>query len=135
MNNNIENKIEIIKRGREHFIESVKKWVLIDSQLKIVNEKTRKMRTMKKNLTDEICNYMAENNLKNNKISISDGELKIYEKKEYTQLTFGYIEKCLAEIIPEKTNVEYIINYLKEKREITSSNDIRRTGEKTLSLP
>ena len=128
MNNNIEGKIVINKVSREHFIESIKKWVLIDSQLKIVNEKTRKMRDMKKGLTDEICNYMT--NLKNNKISISDGELKIYEKKEYTALTFGYIEKCLAEIIPEKTNVEYIINYLKEKREITVSNDIRRNIEK-----
>jgi hypothetical protein len=130
MNNNIENQMTKIKYSREQFIENVKKWVLIDSQLKIVNEKTRKMRTIKNGLTDEICIYMTENNLKNNKISISDGELKIYEKKEYSQLTFGYIEKCLAEIIPEKTNVEYIINYLKEKREITVSNDIRRNIEK-----
>lgn len=130
MNNNIENQMTKIKYSREQFIENVKKWVLIDSQLKIVNEKTRKMRTIKNGLTDEICIYMTENNIKNNKISISDGELKIYEKKEYSQLTFGYIEKCLAEIIPEKTNVEYIINYLKEKREITVSNDIRRNIEK-----
>lgn len=130
MNNNIENQMTKIKYSREQFIENVKKWVLIDSQLKIVNEKTRKMRTIKNGLTDEICIYMSENNIKNNKISISDGELKIYEKKEYSQLTFGYIEKCLAEIIPEKTNVEYIINYLKEKREITVSNDIRRNIEK-----
>lgn len=129
-NNNIENQMTKIKYSREQFIENVKKWVLIDSQLKIVNEKTRKMRTIKNGLTDEICIYMSENNIKNNKISISDGELKIYEKKEYSQLTFGYIEKCLAEIIPEKTNVEYIINYLKEKREITVSNDIRRNIEK-----
>ena len=112
---------------KNQFIESVKKWVIVDSQLKIVNEKTKKMRTMKNELTEGICKYATENNLSQNKIGISDGELRFYEKKEYTTLTFGYIEKCLAELIQDKKQVDYIIHYLKENRETASSPDIRRT--------
>ena len=117
--------------NKPQFVENVKKWVVIDSQLKIVNEKTKKMREIKNEITDGICKYMVDNQLVNNKIGISDGELKIYEKKECSALTFGYVEKCLAELIPDKKQVEYVIQYLKDNRETTNSHDIRRTYNKT----
>ena len=123
MNNISEN--TVIKTPKNQFIENVQKWVLIDKQLKIVNEKTKRMRELKHEMADNICNYMNENNMKQKKISITGGELKIYDKKEYSQLNYGYIEKCLGEIIPDKTHVEYIINYLKDNREISISQELR----------
>ena len=66
----------------------------------------------------------------NTKIEISDGELKMYEKKEYPPLTFTYVEESLAKILSDKSQVDYIIQYLKSNREIKSSVDIRRTYKK-----
>ena len=66
-------------------VENVQKWVLIEGKLKEINEKTKKMREMKNQLGKDICNYMTENKL-NNHIEISDGELRFFEKKEYTPL-------------------------------------------------
>ena len=85
-------------KTREEFISEVQKWAILDTQLKIVNEKTRKMREMKSVLTKQICNYIDTNKLKTT-IGISDGELKIYEKREYSPLSYGYIEECLKTII------------------------------------
>jgi hypothetical protein len=118
---------EITVTTKTQFIEDVKKWALLDSQLKIVNEKTKKMRDMKHELSDRICMYTKHNNIPENKIKLSDGELRIYEKKEYSPLTYGYIEKTLGNIIENEEQVEYIIKYLKENREITTSLDIKRT--------
>ena len=115
----------IEKQNKEKLIENVQKWVLIESKLKEVNEKTKKMREMKSQLGKDICNYMTENNL-NNHIEISDGELRFFEKKDYTPLSFGYIEKCLHEIITEDEQVNFIIKYLKDKRETNVSLDIKR---------
>jgi len=112
---------------QQQFIENVKNWVIVDSQLKIINEKTKKVRESKHQLTESICEYMKESNLLDNKIGITDGELRIYEKKEYSPLSYTYIEKCLAEIIHDKKQLDYIIQYLKQKREITTSLDIKRT--------
>jgi len=112
---------------KEKFIENVKQWVLLDSQLKIINEKTKKVRDHKASLTNDICDYMVNNNLKDNKIGISDGDLRIIEKKEYPALSYGYIERCLAEIIPDKTQLDFLIQHLKNKREITTVLDIKRT--------
>ena len=123
---------ELTKTPKDLFIDHVKRWTTIDTQQKIIHEKTKKLREMKNESGEYICKYMKENNI-HQKIVITDGELKLYEKKEYSPLTFGYIETCLAEIIPDKSHVDFIIHHLKEKREITTSQDIRRSSTKNKS--
>jgi hypothetical protein len=116
--------------NKPQFIEKVQRWVLLDNQMKIVNEKTKQMRDIKSQLNKQICDYMENMNVIQNKIGISGGELRVHEKKEYSSISFGYIERCLAELITDKKQVEYIIKYLKDNREITTSNDIKRTCNK-----
>ena len=119
---------ELIEVGsqRSKFIENIQKWVMIDSQIKIINEKVKKARETKHQLLDEINTYVSENNIEHTKIEISDGELRFYEKKEYQPITFGYVEDSLGKIISDKKQVDFIMNYLRENREITVSKDIRR---------
>ena len=50
----------------------------------------------------------------------------MYDKKEYSALTFNYIETCLHKIIHDEEQVDYVIQFLKENREITSSLDIKK---------
>ena len=119
---------------REQFVENVKKWVAIDTQLKTINERTKQIRDMKNNLQTNIHLYMENNNLLDKKIGVSDGELRFVERKEQTALSFGYIERCLQEIMPEKSHVDYIIQYLKDKRETSVVSEIRRTYSKPSSV-
>lgn len=115
---------------REDFISNIQKWVMIDSQIKLINEKVKKAREMRNNLLENITTYVHANNIENTKIEISDGELKFYEKREYQPITFGYVEECLGKIISDKTQVGYIMNYLREHREVKLSKDIRRNYTK-----
>jgi hypothetical protein len=119
---------ELVEVGsqRSKFIENIQKWVMIDSQIKLINEKVKKARETKHRLLDEINTYVDENNIENTKIEISDGELRFYEKKEYQPITFGYVQDSLGKIISDKKQVDFIMNYLRENREITVSKDIRR---------
>lgn len=118
---------ELSQSTRKIFVENVQKWVLYDQQLKSIQEKTKTMRAAKRELSDAICKYMTENGLEKNKIKLSNGDMKIYEKKEYSALTFSYIEECLAKIIPEKDHVDFIIEYLKSHREIKTVQELQRT--------
>jgi hypothetical protein len=120
----------IVVNPKQDFVENVQKWVILDKQLKIIHEKTKDIRETKQQLTEEICTYINDKNMTNTKIEISDGELKMYEKKDYSPLTFTYVEESLAKILSDKSQVEYIIQYLKSNREIKSSLDIRRTYKK-----
>ena len=122
------NMSELVEVGnkRSKFIENIQKWVMLDSQIKLINEKVKKARETKHEVLEEITTYVTENNIENTKIEISDGELRFYEKKEYQPITFGYVEDSLGKIISDKKQVDFIMNYLRENREITVSKDIRR---------
>ena len=122
----MDNQMQLVdKNEKTKLVENVQKWVLIEGKLKEINERTKKMREMKTDIGKDICNYMTENKL-NNHIEISDGELRFFEKKEYTPLSFGYIEKRLHEIIADDEQVKLIVSYLKDKREVNTSLDIKR---------
>ena len=111
---------------KKEFIENVKKWVQIDNYLKQLNDKKHSFREQKHQLSKNIIQYMKTKKIEDSTIEISDGEIRLYNKKDYSNLTFTYIESCLADIISDKSHIEYIIQYLKDKREIKDEIDIRR---------
>jgi hypothetical protein len=128
-------KEKVLDNSKQNFIKNVQQWVAIDTQLKIINEKTKSIRNRKTELLREINDYVKNNELQNTRIEISDGDLRFYEKKEYSPLTYTYLETCLGEIIPDKKQVEYIMMYLKDHRQIKTSQDIRRNyRDRSMSL-
>ena len=109
-------------------VENVQKWLLYENQLKMIHEKTKLIRDQKHQLTQTICQHMNQKSTK--QLHFSDGVLTVYEKKEYSPLTFTYIEESLGKIIPDKTHVAYIIDHLKKNREVKTSHELRKTGKK-----
>jgi len=112
---------------KEDFSQNVKRWVTLDSQLKMINEKTKQIREEKNTLSKSICSQLENTGNKNRKILIHDGDLKIHEKKEYSPLTFSFLEEHLGKIMNDPSQVNFVIDYLKEKREIKISNDLKRS--------
>jgi len=133
MNNNASDEDKLVTQTqpitKAQLINDVQRWVLADTQLKQLNDKVKQVRDVKATANTNILTYMKQTNYNGN-IKISDGELRIYEKKEYSLLTYSYIEKCLTKIIPDDSHVEYIIQYLKENREVTINQDIKRIPKK-----
>ena len=103
--------------------EQIKKWVMIDDQLKLINEQTQKLRVVKQKLTENIVN---NHSLLNKNIPISGGQLKIVNNKSVQNITFKYLETCLREIIKNETQIQQIIQYIKNKREIKNNFEIKR---------
>tara|TARA_B100000925_G_C21875209_1_gene415994 strand:+ start:187 stop:555 length:369 start_codon:yes stop_codon:yes gene_type:complete len=119
MNNNN----ELVQK--DTIIKCIQNYVLLDDKIKELNSKTKELREKKNVFSKYICDYIDNNNV-NKSIKISDGELKINERKDYTPLSYNFIEECLSEIIKDENKVSYIIDYLKEKREIKTSLEIKR---------
>lgn len=104
----------------------VQKWVLVDNQLNILQEKIKTMREWKKKLNEKITEMMVDQQIEHKIFSIPNGELSLQEKKEYSSLSFGFIEECLDEIISDKEKVDTILDFLKDHREIKIVKEIRR---------
>ena len=110
----------------KQFESNIQRWVSIDNQLKLLHEKTKELREQKNQIGKNIQEYTSQNNLSNVTIQISDGKLKCVNTHVAAPLTYKYLEKSLGEIIKNENQVNQIINYLKEKREIKVVPEIRR---------
>ena len=118
--------------SKEDFVKNIQKWVAIDTQLHELNEKTKKLREMKKEINASIHSHVSENHMEKTIINISDGELRFCEKKEYGTLTLGYIEKCLQDSlirhdIATEQNIANIMARIRQQRGIKVVKDITRT--------
>ena len=111
----------------QEFIQSIKKWVALDNQLRVLNVRVKESRENRNILTQQIHQYVEDNNLDYPSIEISDGELILCEKREYSSLSFTYIEQCLSKLIKEPSHVERILSALRENRECYLVPDIRRS--------
>lgn len=113
------------------FSQNVKRWVTIDTQLKLINEKTKLLREEKHSLSAGICDQLKKTGNQHRTISIHDSDLKIYEKKDYSPLTFSFLEEHLGKIMNDPSQVDFVIRYLKDKREIKITNDLKRSYKTT----
>jgi len=110
----------------EGFQDRIKKWVSLDTQLKLLNEKTKEIRNERNDLTDNIIEFVEDNNLSSSTIKISDGKLKFTQNRQTAPITLGFLETCLIEIIGDEDKVDHIMNYIKDKREIKLIPEIKR---------
>ena len=94
--------------------------------MKQLTDKIKELRDKKNTLNDVIFNHVENSNLSNATVQISDGRIKFIKTKDTQVLTFKYLETCLHEIIKNEDQVNKIVEYIKNKREIKYVPEIRR---------
>lgn len=109
------------------FEDDIKQWIKLDNETKQYNEQLTILRKNKKDLGTSIWKYATDNNLQHAVIQISDGNLKFQNTKITQPLTIKFIRQCLNESINDNSQVEYIMNYIKEQRNVNYVNNIKRS--------
>lgn len=115
---------------REQFTDHVKNYVVYDSQLKKIQEKTQEIRTKREHASRQIVQFLQTTGNAHKKVSVHDSDLRIVEKKEYSPLTFSFLEENLGKIIPDANQVQQVIEFLKQQRQIKVSTIIKRSYHK-----
>ena len=101
-------------------------WVSIDNQINELNEQLRELRDQKNELNDTIATHVENSNLSNATVQISDGRIRFVKVKDTQPLTFKYLESCLRDIIKNEDQVNKILDYIKNKREVKYVSEIKR---------
>ena len=109
------------------FEEQIKSWVNLDNQIRIFNEKLKDLRVQRNNVNEEIINYVETENLNNATVQISDGKLRFIETRHTMPLTLKFVKDCLTKCISNETDVEKIMLFIKESRNVKVVNDIKRS--------
>ena len=109
------------------FEENVKKWVALDNQIRILNDKAKELKETRNDAEDSIMKYVETNKLTNATVNISDGKLRFVTTKQTAPLTLKYVEDCLKKTIKNDDQVQQIMDVIKESREVKYNPDIKRS--------
>lgn len=108
------------------FEQQIEEWVILDNQLKIINDKIKNIRERKNIIAKNVLSHVEENHLTNANIKTKDARIKFVTTNITPPITFKYLETCLQEIIKNETQVKKIIEYVKLRREIKHTIEIKR---------
>lgn len=108
------------------FNANIKKWIAIDNDIKILNNDLKNKREIKNNILKDINIYKNDNNLSNTLIKFNNDKLKFINTKQYVPLTYNFIRECLEEIMEDTSQIDFLLNHLKEKRKYKIVEDIKR---------
>ena len=114
----------------DDFQGSIKAWVEIDNELKIINNRAKELRDERREIQEEIMEYVETNKLSNATVNISDGQLKFASVRQQSALTYTHVKQCLMDCIQSEEDVKKIMKYIKQKREVKYVPDIKRSYKK-----
>ena len=99
--------------------------IQIQQELDSLNEKQKELRQHKNNLQDSIIQYMKENDMDHRSVKMGNHQMYIASRKQYSGITFHYLDKMLGNIIPDENQKSYVLKYLRENREIKDVPELR----------
>ena len=108
------------------FDKQIQKWVEIDNKIKKINAELKTSRELKNDLETSIMTTVNNKKLLNTSLSLPDGKLRFVETKTTNPISLTFVEKCLNDLIPNKSQVQHILKYIKDKREIKINSEIKR---------
>lgn len=108
------------------FEESIKRWVNIDNQLKILQDKSRELRLEKQDIGDDILGYVDTNSLSNATVRINDGRLRFGTSTQLAPLSLGFVKQCLMDCVGNEEQVNKIMAYMKAQRDVKVKPEIKR---------
>lgn len=108
------------------FENKIQEWVQLDNRLKKLNEEIKQLRDQRNSIESNLTNYAKTNNMEDKTFKINNDKLKFVETKVPEPLTFKYLEKTLGEIIKNESQVQLIMEHIKQKRNIKIVPEIKR---------
>jgi CxxC motif-containing protein len=108
------------------FDKQVYKWIEMDNKIKKINADLKTLREGKNDIETSIMEIVNNKKLLNTSLALPDGRLRFVETKTTNPISLTFIEKCLNELISNKSQVQHILKYMKDKREIKINPEIKR---------
>ena len=108
------------------FQKDVQKFIIVDKEYEKYQSHVKLLRSKRNEFHDKITATMLKNNWTDSILDAGTCRLTLGEKKQYSSLSFGYIEKSLGEIIHNRDHVDKIMKHLKEGREQKTQYELKK---------
>lgn len=113
---------------KEDLINSVKSWMTVDNEMKVLQKELKERRQAKKALTEELVEIMKTNEI--DCLDIKDGNIIYTRNKVKGPLSKKYLLDCLGKYFEDNPNVEAsdVSNFIMENRDVKVKEGIRLKG-------
>jgi uncharacterized protein YaaW (UPF0174 family) len=113
------------------YVDKVKEWVELDSKALELKTSINDLNEKKKELEEEIIEYVEKNNLENISLNITDGRLKFPKTTIKQSLSMKYLKTTLGKYNEEhassaQIDVDALCQYLVDNLETTTKVTIKR---------
>ena len=102
----------------EEFQNNIKQWVTIDNNIKTLSENLKDLKAERSQISDNILNFVEQENLNTTTIQINDGALKFTKTKQTSNLTLSYVKECLEKCISNEDDINTIMNVIKTSEKV-----------------
>ncbi len=112
------------------YVDKLKKWIELDNSIAQHKEDMSGFVEEKKQLEDDILEYIEKNNLDRVTVNVSDGTLKFPKRKIQQAFTMKYIKTTLQKYVQIEENnsidVDSVYNFLVSNLETKNKTYIKR---------
>jgi|TARA_Y100000992_G_scaffold172588_2_gene116277 hypothetical protein len=114
---------------KEQLVESIKEWIAIDEEMKLLRKELKERRERQKNLTHNLVEVMKNNEI--DAFDINEGKL-LYSKRTTKQpLSNKLLLSSLQKLYENNDEAEKVMQHILESREEKIKEIIRRKIIKT----
>ena len=106
--------------------QNVQEYSAIDDELQELSEKQKDLRERKRNLETIIIQTMKDKSIDTRTMKQGSYHFCIGTRKQYSALTFSYLEKTFEKMIPDKDNRHFLLQYLRENREVKYIAELKK---------
>ena len=111
----------------QEFVNTIKKYVELDDQIKLSMKALKVVKTQKKDLGKAIMNYMNQNSMKDKYINIGTGKLKCVTSSRACAISRKHIENRLADYFKNADKAKDVTEFIYQNRTKTQSTALRRS--------
>ena len=97
---------------------AVQEYAAIEDELRELAAKQKVLRDRKSILQTQILQTMKDNNLESRTMKQGAHHFYIGTRKQYSSLSFSYLETAFEKMIPDKDNRDFLLEYLRDNREV-----------------
>lgn len=120
-----------IMETKEELVEHIKKWVIIEKDIKHLQKNLKEKRLEKKKLSEDLIKVMSENEI--DCFNINNGKLIHQKNKTREPISKKMLERCLSTYFQEDKQVADLLGHILNSRTIKEKDNIRIKLNKNIS--
>ena len=110
----------------QYLEEQVKSWVNMDNSIRDMSDRVKLLKDDRSGIQTGITEYIANHDMVNTVIRTSDSDIRFNVSRTSAPLTFKHLQQCLNDLVQNEEQVERMIAYIKDKRQVKETVEMKR---------